>query len=108
MRAGLGTVAQYSHQLGEPSSPRWVIEVGDLPWGLRLQQIQLPGPRNRLVPVWHGVDLVDQGDQELFQGRRLRGLQRDQQALPYTRVNLLERRDQVSQKARRVVVPFSC
>ena len=54
-----------------------------------------------------GGDLIEQGRQKRFGGRRLRGLERSQHpCCQYFGADRLQGRDQVSQKASGVAIPF--
>ena len=56
--------------------------------------------------VREGGDLIEQGCQNRFGGRRLRGLQHSQHPFANIRLNGLQSGDEVRQKACGVVVPF--
>ena len=56
--------------------------------------------------VRDGGNFIEQGCQDRFGGRRLRGLERSQHPFSNIRRNRLQSRDEVSQKACGVVIPF--
>ena len=56
--------------------------------------------------VRDGGDFIEQGCQNRFDWRRLRGLEHSQHPCSNIRCNRLQSRDEVSQKAGGVVIPF--
>ena len=56
--------------------------------------------------TWEGGNFIEQGRQNRFDGWRLRGLEHTQHPCSNIWRNRLQRRDEVSQKPRRVVIPF--
>src|SRR5687768_6722526 len=56
--------------------------------------------------VWEDGDFIEQGRQNRFDWRWLRGLEYTQHAIANIRRNRLQRSDEIYQKASRVVIPL--
>ena len=98
----------------------WILTRGNDQVHLRRQVLEQKG---KGIVNWFGInsvivvqdedeivrdsgDFIEQGSQNRFGGRRLRGLERRQYLFSNIRCNRLQSRDEVRQKARRVVIPF--
>src|SRR4051794_859939 len=62
--------------------------------------------KNKDETVWDAGDVIEQGSQERFGRRRLRGLEHTRHPCANRRRNRLQRRDKVRQKACRVAIAF--
>ena len=99
----------------------WVLAGGDHQVHLRRQVIEQKGEglvdwfridhvviiQDQDEMVRDGGDFIEQGCQDRFDGRRLRGLERmPTPLLQYFACNRLQSRDKVRQKAGGIVIPF--